>query len=107
MSIFTFWPMTSSASNPNNSRIYKIRNDWATLTHDHVREEAGLFYNVEPGNILEEMTTAIINQYKTDWFEWPVDRGAPYYDINNNERYDPEIDVPGLLDADQVIWFVV
>ncbi|MEJ2636121.1 MAG: FlgD immunoglobulin-like domain containing protein, partial [Calditrichia bacterium] len=46
-------------------------------------------------------------QYGTDWEEWPVDMGAPFYDLNGNGIYEPEQgETPGIAAADQVIWFV-
>ena len=53
------------------------------------------------------MMQSVIDQYALDWQEWPVDLGAPYVDVNENGFWDgPEIDTPGLLSADQVIWYV-
>lgn len=48
----------------------------------------------------------IYNQYEKDWNEWPASSGAPFEDINGNGFYEPSVDIPGVPDADQTIWFV-
>jgi len=52
-------------------------------------------------------------QYELDWAEWPAEYGAPYYDGNDNDMYDPIPDpvdslrdIPGVPGADQTIWYV-
>ena len=47
----------------------------------------------------------IYNQYEKDWNEWPASSGAPFKDINGNGIYEPSVDIPGVPDADQTIWF--
>ncbi|MCK4530880.1 MAG: hypothetical protein KAU44_06855, partial [Candidatus Marinimicrobia bacterium] len=46
-----------------------------------------------------------------DWEEWPVEHGAPYYDMDNDGVYtyaaDGTGDLPGIAQADQVLWYVV
>jgi hypothetical protein len=88
------------AEDPNAShvRIYRIRPD------------------VYPGGPVVDLSweasdegkteQQIRTQYELDWNEWKADDGAPYQDIDNNGVYDPIIDVPGIKDAVQTIWFV-
>jgi hypothetical protein len=45
-------------------------------------------------------------QYELDWNEWRVQDGAPFVDTDSNGVYDPVIDIPGIKDAAQTIWFV-
>ncbi|MGE5499186.1 MAG: hypothetical protein ACM3Q2_13980, partial [Syntrophothermus sp.] len=45
-------------------------------------------------------------KYEKDWNEWPSGDGAPFEDKNNNGRYDPDTDIPGVPGADQTIWFI-
>ena len=45
-------------------------------------------------------------QYELDWIEWRAVDGAPFDDIDSNGVYDPAIDIPGVKDAAQTIWFV-
>ena len=48
----------------------------------------------------------IYNQYISDWNNWPADEGAPYTDVDGNGVYDPTIDIPGVAQADQTLWYV-
>lgn len=48
----------------------------------------------------------IYSQYEKDWNEWPAESGAPFKDVNGNGIYEPSIDIPGIPEADQTIWFV-
>jgi len=49
---------------------------------------------------------AVRAQYEKDWTEWPATDGAPYTDKNNNGKYDPDVDIPGVPGANQTIWYV-
>ncbi len=48
----------------------------------------------------------IRTQYEKDWNEWPAEKGAPYKDVNNNNFYEPNIDIPGIPGADQTLWYI-
>ena len=48
----------------------------------------------------------IRDQYELDWNEWRAEDGAPFNDVDSNGIYDPSIDIPGIKDAAQTIWFV-
>ncbi|NJD21859.1 MAG: hypothetical protein FIA82_04205 [Melioribacter sp.] len=48
----------------------------------------------------------IFTQYEKDWNEWPASSGAPFKDVNGNGIYESSIDIPGVPNADQTIWFV-
>ncbi len=45
-------------------------------------------------------------QYELDWIEWRAIDGAPFKDVDEDSLYDPTIDIPGISDAVQTIWFV-
>ncbi len=115
---------------PNDERayIYRIRQDWATLTHSAVIQDAAEINGVTTDEVTTSMTDAVIAQYKDDWKNWPVDLGAPYYDVDENGEYNPVLDdngmpisaeydddgnliaggdYPGIAQADQVLWFVI
>jgi hypothetical protein len=99
-------------------RIYRIRTDYATLSAPQVLQDAAEINAVPAANVTEAMTDAVIEQYKTDWKEWPVDLGAPFVDGDGNGVYGPTLDAdgfpeigagldyPGIANADQVVWFV-
>ena len=48
----------------------------------------------------------ILQQYWADWNEWPASQGAPFKDVNGDGIYDPTIDIPGVPQADQTMWYV-
>jgi hypothetical protein len=63
------------------------------------------------------LTTEQQDRLRRDFTEWPVDDGAPYTDVNGNNKYDPNFDdflvngdtattdTPWFI-GDEVIWFV-
>lgn len=98
-------PQAIAPDNPR-ARIYRIRSDWQTLSDEELRRDAMELYSGHP-EIGSEEIEAVRTQYETDWNEWPVDLGAPFYDLNGNGVYEPSLgEEPGLFNADQVIWFV-
>jgi hypothetical protein len=48
----------------------------------------------------------ILAQYWADWNEWPAALGAPFIDVNGDGVYNPLVDVPGIAQADQTMWYV-
>ncbi|MCK6618903.1 MAG: T9SS type A sorting domain-containing protein [Calditrichaceae bacterium] len=96
------------SSNPNNAYIYRIRADWQNLTVNdpEVIQDAAELNNVDTSQVTPAMAQAVLDDYEWAWNNWPGDLGAPFYDLNGNNQWDPGTDEPGLADADQVIWFV-
>ena len=115
---------------PAVDRIYRIRSDWKKLLEDPtpLRQDAVEFYRTTNAAVTDQMLQDLAAQYAKDWKEWPVDAGAPYYDVNGNGIYDPQLDAdgypipaeydedgnlvsggdyPGIANADQVVWFKV
>lgn len=45
------------------------------------------------------------NANNIDYKEWPGDLGAPYYDLNGNNQWDPGTDKPKIT-GDQMLWSV-
>jgi hypothetical protein len=102
-----------SEGNPQNPddpdvRIYRIRKDYTTVKDDElIIDAAELWYMGDTGQVKQSDIDAVRSQYQTDWNEWPVAYGAPFYDLNNNGIYEPSLgEEPGLAKADQVVWFV-
>lgn len=83
-------------------RVYRIRKDYATAD---LGQDAADFLNKPLTEITADEVARVRAQYQKDWEEWPVQKGAPFYDHNGNGLRDPGED-PGLLDADMVLWFV-
>lgn len=84
-------------------RLYRVRSDYykADLTTD-----AADFFKKDIEDVTNEDLETIKNQYEKDWNEWPADRGAPYYDVDKDGEYNPEVDVPGVPGALQTIWII-
>jgi len=99
--------------NPENPdvRIYRIRRDWETAD---LKKDAAEFFDIPEFDVTEKEIKEIRDQYKTDWLEWPWQKGAPYYERNGIPGYQPNPDAkvdslsdePGIGDADQVLWYV-
>ena len=85
------------AVRPNDPdvRIYRVRPDY---------KKAHLSAEIKDGDGKNEKE--IRAQYEKDWKEWPAVQGAPYKDVNKDGIYDPNIDIPGVEDSHQTIWFV-
>lgn len=84
------------AEDPNGEsvRVFRVRPDYLTANLSSEMEDEG------------KTEKEIREQYNKDWNEWPGNFGAPYNDKDKNGIYDPQIDVPGVLNADQTLWFV-
>lgn len=106
-------------------RIYRIRRDFMQMAFGEITQDAAEFFEKPFNDVTAANMTAIIEQYRSDWLEWPVDRGAPYIERNGIPGFQrpplglyPEeliagnYDEPGIAGgpgaqpADQVIWTV-
>ena len=88
-------------------RLYRIRKDYETLTFDQVRQDAAEIYETTVSSVTDAQMQAVLDQYETDWNNWPTHLGAPFYDLDNDGVYEPEAgETPGVANADQVIWYV-
>ena len=109
--------------NPNNPRaaVWRIRTDYKKMPESDLRKDAAELNLKEPDKVTDEEMQDVYDQYDHDWNNWPVDLGAPFYDINHDGVYTPglEIDLdgnglittgereePGCAGADQVVWCV-
>ncbi|MCK6620045.1 MAG: T9SS type A sorting domain-containing protein [Calditrichaceae bacterium] len=88
--------------------IYRIRRDYLTVSDAELYLDlAGLLEGWDFYTITQKDIDSLRARYQRDWNEWPVQSGAPFYDLNQNGVYEPEQgETPGLANADQVIWFV-
>jgi hypothetical protein len=107
-------PVADDPANPAN-RLYRVRRDirpiqGVTSPSDPLAAaEKALLSNGEIPYIGRyEATTAeaLLQQYWNDWLTWPAAQGAPYTDVDHNGVYDPTIDIPGVPNADQTMWYV-
>ncbi len=101
-----------------SDHIYRIRRDWKKISGADVFEDVQQLYGLPVSSITTDILQSVIDQYKKDWKEWPVEQGAPYVDVNHNGIYDPVLDkqgtpdfykgdYPGIKGASQVIWYKV
>lgn len=88
-------------------RLYRVRKDYKTLTYAQVKQDVADQEEIGIGAVTNAQCQEIIDNYARDWEEWPVELGAPYKDVDSSGTFDPDVDIPGVADADQVIWFVV
>ncbi|MBK7500984.1 MAG: hypothetical protein IPI19_18370 [Ignavibacteriales bacterium] len=90
---------TADVSTLDKYRIYRVRRDVFPGSDPNV--------DLSTEATLDGLSEAAVRtQYEADWTEWPADMGAPFNDVNTNGLYEPTIDIPGVKDADQTIWFV-
>ena len=95
-------------------RIYRIRRDYRTAD---LRLDVAEMLNEGLSEVADADVAALRDQYDKDWREWPIAKGAPYYDRDGNGQYNPKFDAkgnpdlsadePGIAGADQVAWFVL
>ncbi len=89
-------------------RIYRIRPDWESLTPSLVTRDAAEQNGNAECAVNESQQLAILEQYQADWEEWPIELGAPFNDLNENDIYEPELgEKPGIANADQIVWAVM
>ncbi|MGB8316599.1 MAG: hypothetical protein WCE54_00640, partial [Ignavibacteriaceae bacterium] len=92
---------TYACGNSAIERLFRVRTDYlnADLTDD-----ASNFYMVPLDKVTKSMISEIYKQYEKDWNEWPAEKGAPFYDINKDGKYEPDTDIPGVPGAAQTLW---
>jgi len=92
-------PGIAESRNLPKNRIYRVRPD----------ERPGAEVNADLSSEMadEGLSEADIRtQYETDWMEWPAGDGAPFTDVDQNNMYDPAVDIPGVPGAGQTVWYV-
>jgi len=101
-----------------NDRVYRIRSDWAILSKDLIKEDIAEFFEIATESVTQAQADQVIEQYREDWKNWPVEFGAPYIDVDGNGIYNPVLDengmadpnlgdYPGIASADQVVFLSV
>lgn len=99
-------------TDPMVNRVWRYRRDWQTA--DLTDEAYDILVSL-PGaadknfqfgqNELQALADSLRDAYAFDLANWPWQKGAPFYDSNNNGIMDSG-EEPGLLDCDQVAWLV-
>ena len=92
---------TYGSGNSPLSRLFRVRPDYFKAD---VTDDASNFFLVPKNQVTDSMRETLYKQYEKDWNEWPAEKGAPFYDVNKNGKYEPDIDIPGVPGASQTIW---
>ncbi|RLA39973.1 MAG: hypothetical protein DRR06_18210, partial [Gammaproteobacteria bacterium] len=85
------------------ARIFRIRGDYLSLSPSALQVDASEIFEIGLSDVSDDHIAAVAEAYARDWNEWPWEKGAPYYDDNDNGIMDGE-EEPGLAKADQVLW---
>ncbi|MBD3275896.1 MAG: hypothetical protein GF372_11325, partial [Candidatus Marinimicrobia bacterium] len=93
----------TGADSPDNYHVWRVHRNWETM---NLVTPASQFFGKAEGQVTDADIAEIREQYRSDWVNWPADRGAPYEDVNNDGNYDPNVDIPGYPGADQTLWIV-
>jgi len=99
-------------NHPQVNRVWRYRPDWQTV--DLTSEAFDILisrpdassrdFQFSQGE-LNAVADSLRMAYEKDLQDWPWQKGAPFYDSNNNGIMDKS-EEPGLLNAPQVVWFV-
>ncbi|MEX2115577.1 MAG: hypothetical protein WEB37_01720, partial [Bacteroidota bacterium] len=121
---------TAERASEVNFRVWRIRRDFLEFEGDRLvglTADAAAANEKSQANVTTADLTEVLEAYRQDWAEWPVQYGAPFVDRNGNGIFDPmsgwedmtgeelaaaNSDEPGIAGidlnspADQVIWMV-
>ncbi|MCH9006609.1 T9SS type A sorting domain-containing protein [candidate division KSB1 bacterium] len=105
--------IAEAPNDPQVNRVWRYRSDWqaADLTFEAFDilisrpDASSRDFQFSQGE-LNAVADSLRMAYEKDLQDWPWQKGAPFYDSNNNGIMD-ENEEPGLLNAPQVVWFVV
>ena len=91
------------ADDPVNHHVWRVRTDFMTAD---LTKDAANFYATTASNVTAEQIQNVYDQYESDWMNWPAAWGAPYEDVNGDEVFDPNTDIPGYPGAHQTVWTI-
>lgn len=91
------------ADDPVNHHVWRVRTDFMTAD---LTKDAANFYATTASNVSAEQIQNVYDQYESDWMNWPAAWGAPYEDVDGNDSWDPNIDIPGYPGAHQTVWTI-
>lgn len=102
----------------NVDRIWRIRRDFATALDADLVLDAAENFIIQTTAVTAGQIQTIRDRYRADWIDWPVHKGAPFYDADGDGQYNPqfkengepilypEADEPGYANGDQVAWSI-
>ena len=92
------------ADDPSTNHVWRVRKDWETAD---LTVDAANFNGYGSTDLVTDADIAGVRaQYEYDWTNWPAAWGAPYEDVDSSGTYDPLVDIPGYVGADQTMWVV-
>ncbi len=83
------------------TRLYRVRSDYKTA---NLKMDASNYFKKPIEKVSKEDIKKLRDLYEKDWNEWPSEEGAIYMDVNNDGKYEPKIDIPGVPGATQTIF---
>ncbi len=114
--------ITTGVDNPDapDVRIWRVRSDvYPGESQNSIPDltiDAATFNQIPTSSVTPAQIAATVEQYQTDWSQWPADKGAPWYvdtvgvlQYNDaNHTFDPSNphDIPGVPGATETVWFV-
>ncbi|MBI2620277.1 MAG: hypothetical protein HYW57_09360, partial [Ignavibacteriales bacterium] len=78
---------TAVSTGDTRARIYRIRRDYTTMAAEELRRDAAENNLVGVSSVSDADVAVVVQQYATDWDEWPTDLGAPYIERNGIPGY--------------------
>ncbi|KAA3620214.1 MAG: hypothetical protein DWQ05_05655 [Calditrichaeota bacterium] len=110
-------------------RVWRIRRDYPIA---NLQQDAAEFFQINASAVTTGNMDQLRALYKSDWVDWPAEKGAPFYDVDGDGIYTPgfytdatgvewpklrpadgeefnaaiHADEPGVAGADQVVWLV-
>lgn len=100
----------------NVNRIWRIRKDFAEVTDSDLILDASEVFSVSADRVTSSQIQTLRDVYRQDWIDWPIYKGAPFYDAEGDGQYNPQFnadgtpilypaaDEPGYANGDQVVW---
>ena len=73
-------------ADPLAANIYRIRRDYASMSDEELKRDAGESIEFEH-DVTDADMQAIYDRYELDWENWPVELGAPYIDRDGDGVY--------------------
>ncbi len=111
--------VTTGAEDPSapDVRIWRVRPDvypsQPSKSIPDLTTDAATYFQIPNSQVTDGQRSQILQQYYTDWQQWPAAKGAPWYIdtvgiVRNDAAYDPNNphDIPGIPGANQSVWFV-